>query len=297
MSEAVAIIGMGQMGAAMGQRLRESGHRVGGYDINGAVRAALAKSGFRMAGSIREAASEADVILSSLPDPSAVREAWLGSDGVVTHARAGTLCIELSTIDPATMRDVAEAAAGRGLDVIDCPVSGSPKEAAAGKLILIAGCEPKALDRAAPILALLGADCKHTGPVGTAKVVKIVNNMMSMSNVLAAAEAFALGMAAGVEPGRLYEVLAASGGRSHHFTKRFPNALKGDFAPGFKIELGEKDLALGIELGRRLNMPTPAACNVRKLFSIALAEGFKGKDIVAVLAMYQGWMRQQGKPA
>jgi 3-hydroxyisobutyrate dehydrogenase-like beta-hydroxyacid dehydrogenase len=292
MSEAVAIIGMGQMGAAMGRRLKESGHLVGGYDISGSVRAALAESGFRMAGSIGEAVSKADIILSSLPDPSAVREAWLGSDGIVAHARAGTLCIELSTIDPDTMREVAQAAVGGGLDVIDCPVSGSPKEAATGKLILIAGGDPKAFGRAKPILDLLGSDCKYTGAVGTAKVVKMVNNMMSMSNVLAAAEAFALGTAAGVEPDVLFEVLAVSGGRSHHFTKRFPNALKGDFAPGFKIELGEKDLALGIDLGRRLNLPTPVASTVRGLFSIALAEGFRGKDIVAVLAMYQGWIRQ-----
>jgi 3-hydroxyisobutyrate dehydrogenase-like beta-hydroxyacid dehydrogenase len=292
MSDVVAIIGMGQMGAAMGQRLKESGHLVGGYDISASVRATLAGSGFKMAGSIGEAVSQADIILSSLPDPNAVREAWLGSDGIVAHACAGMLCIDLSTIDPGTMRDVAQAAVGRGLYVVDCPVSGSPKEAATGKLILIAGGEPKALDRAKPILGLLGSDCKYTGAVGTAKVVKIVNNMMSMSNVLAAAEAFALGTAAGVEPDVLYEVLAVSGGRSHHFTKRFPNALKGDFEPGFKIELGEKDLALGIELGRRVNLPTPAASAVRELFSIALAEGFGGKDIVAVLAMYQGWIRQ-----
>ncbi|WP_268235566.1 NAD-binding protein [Agaricicola taiwanensis] len=120
-------------------------------------------------------------------------------------------------------------------------------------------------------------------------MVKIVNNMMSMGNVLVAAESFALGTAAGVDAQILYDVIANSGGRSHHFTKRFPNALKGNFAPGFKMELGEKDLALGIELGRTLHQPTPAASAVREMFSVAMAEGYRGQDIVALLDMYNKW--------
>jgi 3-hydroxyisobutyrate dehydrogenase len=186
---------------------------------------------------------------------------------------------------------VAQAAAESGLAVVDCPVSGSPAEAGVGKLILIVGGDRSDVERAEPLLKLLGTDWKYTGGVGTAKVVKIVNNMMSMGNVLVAAEAFALGVAAGVEPDKLYEVLSVSGGRSHHFTKRFPNALKGDFSPGFKLELGEKDLALGIELGRSLHLPTPTASTVRELYAVALANGFRGQDIVALLAMYQGWAK------
>jgi 3-hydroxyisobutyrate dehydrogenase-like beta-hydroxyacid dehydrogenase len=230
-----------------------------------------------------------------LPDPKAVTEAWLGAEGIVERAAKGTLCIELSTIDPQTMRQAADAAAARGIAVVDCPVSGSPNEARAGKLILIAGGEKADVERAEPILTLLGSEWKYTGGVGTAKVVKIVNNMMSMGNVLVAAEAFALGVAAGVEPEKLYDVLSVSGGRSHHFTKRFPNALKGDFSPGFKLELGEKDLALGVELGRMTRMPTPSASATREMYALALAEGFRGQDIVSLLAMYQNWAKP--KPA
>jgi 3-hydroxyisobutyrate dehydrogenase-like beta-hydroxyacid dehydrogenase len=265
MPEKVAVIGMGQMGSGMAGRLRESNLDVVGYDVNADQRARLTKDGFRMASSIAEALEGRTIVLTSLPDPKAVTEAWLGAKG--------SLCIELSTIDPQTMRQVAEAAEARGIAVVDCPVSGSPNEARAGKLILIAGGDRADVARAEPILKRLGSEWKYTGGVGTAKVVKIVNNMMSMGNVLVAAEAFALGVAAGVEPEKLYDVLSVSGGRSHHFTKRFPNALKGDFSPGFKLELGEKDLALGVELGR------------------ALAEGFRGQDIVSLLAMYQNWAK------
>jgi len=291
MSGRFAVIGMGQMGSGMAGRLRDSGLDVVGYDLSADQSARLSADGFRMTSNITEALSGSDFVLTSLPDPKAVTNAWLGTDGIVANAGEGTLCIELSTIDPQTMRQVAEAAAARGIAVVDCPVSGSPNEARAGKLVLIAGGDQADVARAEPIFKLLGTDWKYTGPVGTAKVVKIVNNMMSMGNVLVAAEAFALGVAAGVEPQKLYDVLSVSGGRSHHFTKRFPNALKGDFSPGFKMELGEKDLALGIELGRMMHMPTPSASATRELYALALAEGFRGHDIVSLLAMYQHWAK------
>jgi len=291
MTEKVAVIGMGQMGSGMAGRLRESNLDVVGYDVNADQAARLTKEGFRMASSIAEALAGRSIVLTSLPDPKAVSEAWLGADGIVASAATGTLCIELSTIDPQTMRNVAEAAVSRGIAVVDCPVSGSPNEARAGKLILMAGGAESDVKRAEPILNLLGSDCKYTGGIGTAKVVKIVNNMMSMGNVLVAAEAFALGVAAGVEPQKLYDVLSVGGGRSHHFTKRFPNAIQGNFAPGFKMELGEKDLALAVELGRMIRMPTPSASASRELYALALAEGFRGQDIVALLAMYQNWAK------
>lgn len=289
----IAVLGMGQMGSGMAGRLAESGHDVLGYDINPRTRTELAGKGMVMADTVKAALAGRDVILTSLPDPKAVVAAWLGEGGLVALAEAGSLCIELSTIDPGTMREVGAAAAGRGLDVVDCPVSGSPAEARQGKLVLIAGGERAAVERAGPVLSLLGETWRYTGGVGTAKVVKIVNNMMSMGNVLIASEAFALGTAAGVEPETLYDVLSVSGGRSHHFTKRFPNAIKGNFDPGFKMELGEKDLALGIELGRTLNLPTPGASAVRELYALALAEGYRGRDIVALLAMYQAWSQRR----
>jgi 3-hydroxyisobutyrate dehydrogenase-like beta-hydroxyacid dehydrogenase len=291
MSEKIAVIGMGQMGSGMAGRLRESNLDVVGFDVSAEQRDRLTKDGFRMTSSIAEALAGRTMVLTSLPDPKAVNEAWLGTGGIVASADKGTLCIELSTIDPQTMRQVAGKAAERGIAVVDCPVSGSPNEARAGKLILIAGGEKADVTRAEPILKLLGNDWKYTGPVGTAKVVKIVNNMMSMGNVLVAAEAFALGVAAGVDPSNLYDVLSVSGGRSHHFTKRFPNALKGDFSPGFKMELGEKDLALAVELGRMTKMPTPSASATREMYALALAEGFRGQDIVALLQMYKNWAK------
>lgn len=292
MADRIAVVGMGQMGAGMAGRLAETGLDVLGYDIDVQTRKRLADQGVPVSDDLKNALAGREVILTSLPGPAAVRAAWLGDGGIVALAQSGSLCIELSTIDPATMREVGIAATERQLAVLDCPVSGSPNQARQGKLVLICGGERDVLERAEPVLRCLGETWRHTGGIGTAKIVKIVNNMMSMGNVLVAAEAFALGVAAGVEPQTLYEVLSVGGGRSNHFVNRFPNALKGNYAPGFKMELGEKDLALAVELGRAAKVPTPAASLVRELSALALAEGFRGQDIVALLAMYQGWAKQ-----
>ena len=192
------------------------------------------------------------------------------------------------------MREVGQAAAARGLAVLDCPVSGSPAEARVGRLILIVGGDRSDVERAEPLMKLLGTDWKHTGGVGTAKVVKIVNNMMSMGNVLVAAEAFALGVAAGVEPDKLYEVLSVSGGRSHHFTKRFPNALKGDFAPGFKMESARRiwRSVSSWAAACACRRPPPPRCGSSMPWPWPKASAVK--DIVALLAMYRGWAKAAG---
>ena len=289
MSKKIAVIGMGQMGSNMASRLGEAQFDVMGYDIAERVRKNLSERGVKMGDGLAETLSGRSIVLTSLPDPKAVKSAWLGTSGIAALAEPNSLIIELSTIDPTTMKTVAAAALENGHAVLDCPVSGSPNEAGSGKLVLLVGGEEDAVKRGEPLFDLLGQTWKHTGPVGTAKVVKIVNNMMSMGNVLVAAEAFSLGVAAGVKPQKLFDVISVSGGRSHHFTKRFPNALKGDFSPGFKMELGEKDLSLGIDLGRANNLPTPTASIVREMYAMALAEGFRGQDIVALLAMYDNW--------
>lgn len=287
MKERVAVIGMGQMGANMAARLVETGFDVLGHDIDPARRQELAERQVAVAGTLPEALAGRRTVLTSLPDPAAARAGWLGPDGLIAHAEPGTLILELSTIDPGTMREIGTAAAARGLAVLDCPVSGGPSEARRGEMVLIVGGDEADITRAEPVLRQLGSTWSHTGPVGTAKAVKLVNNMMSLGNVLVACEAFALGEAAGVAPDKLYEVLSVSGGRSFHFTKRFPKALAGDFEPGFKMELGEKDLALAIAMGRAFRQPTPTASAVREFMAMALGQGYRGKDIVALLEMFR----------
>ena len=289
MTGSIAMIGLGQMGGAIALRLRACGADVIGYDISAAAREGCAAQGLKVAGSMAEAVASRSLVLTSLPNPAAVDAVWAGPGGLGELASRGQSCIELSSIDPQTMQRVAERVAATGAAVIDCPVSGSPAEAGEGKLVLIVGGAAADIERARPVLAMFGGTIRTAGGIGTGKVVKIVNNMMSMANILVASEAFALGTRAGVDPAVLFDILSVSGGRSSQFLKRFPWALERDFEPRFKVELAEKDLALGVELGRACGVPTPVASIARELYATALASGLRGRDIVALLQMYERW--------
>lgn len=290
---AVAVVGLGQMGSAVALNLRDQGFDVVGWDIAPAARERVAAQGVPAGETLADALKGRAYVLSSLPNGAIVRQSWLGQDGIVEQAEADATLIDLSTIEPSAMRDVADHALAHGLRVLDCPVSGGPVEARAGKLIVMVGGEAAVMEQARPLLQALGPTIRHTGGVGTAKVVKIVNNTMAMGNLLVACEAFSLGEAMGVDATTLFDVLSESGGRSMTFTKRFPPALKGDFEARFKLELAEKDLALGLSMARELGVQAPAATLVRDLFGQAVAQGYGGKDAVALLAMYRGKVREQ----
>ena len=294
MKHTLTFVGIGQMGSGMAQRLLASGFDVLGFDINEQSRLAAQAKGLQVQADLKHALHNRQVILSSVPNAETARQAWLGPNGILQHALPGNIGIELSTIDPETMRQIAAAAQEKGIRMVDAPVSGGPEEAATGNLVLMVGGDPVDIAEVDSVLKALSSAYHYTGVVGTGKTVKLVNNMMAMGNILVAAEAFALGTTAGVDPELLFSVLSGSGGRSHHFLKRFPNAIKGNFNPGFKLELGEKDLALAIEFGRTLNHPTPAASVIREMMAMGLASGYRGQDVVAMLDFYNK-MHQESK--
>lgn len=285
----LGFVGLGAMGGAMAGYLVKRGYAVTGYDVSADRVEAAALAGVARATSPAEAARAADVVLSSLPHPAAVREAYLGRDGVLAGARAGTTLVDLSTVDPDTWKDVARAAEAQRLECLDAPVSGGPVEAGSGKLVFLVGGEARVLECCRPIFATLGSEIHHVGPLGAAQIVKIVNNVMSMGNVAVAAEAMVLGVKAGMDPQRLFDILSTSGGRSHHFLKRFPNVLAGDFAPRFSIALSRKDLGLAARLAESLGVPLLTTAIVRQVYEAAAAAGLDGQDMAAVTALFERW--------
>jgi 3-hydroxyisobutyrate dehydrogenase-like beta-hydroxyacid dehydrogenase len=271
----IGFVGLGAMGGAMAGYLVKSGYTVTGYDVT--------------AERVEAAVGAAEIVLSSLPHPAAVRDAYLGADGVLAGAGPGTTLVDLSTVDPDTWKAIATAAAARGLDCLDAPVSGGPVEAASGGLVFLVGGEPAVLERCRPLFATLGSEIHHVGPLGAAQIVKIVNNVMTMGNVAVAAEAMVLGVKAGLDPQRLFDILSTSGGRSHHFLKRFPNVLAGDFAPRFSIALSRKDLGLAARLAESLGVPMLTTSTVRQVYEAAAAAGLDDQDMAAVTALFERW--------
>lgn len=278
------VIGLGAMGGSVARRLLESGVDTGVHDISPEAVARLVADGARAVDPLSD--DPGDFVLTSLPDDRAVTEAILDS-GLLGNLR-GRVLIELSTILPATMSLVAERARDHDVAVVDAPVSGGPAEARAGSLVLLAGASAPVLDRAAPVLDVLGT-VEHVGDAGQGKAVKLVNNVMSMGNVVVAAEAFALGTTLGLDAERLYDVLSRSGGRSHHFTKRIPYVLADDFSPRFSLNLGEKDLRLALRLAHDAGYVMPTASMVHQIFEMGRAQGLGGQDAIAVLKIFEGW--------
>jgi len=297
-AQTIGFVGLGAMGGAMAGHLVKNGYAVTGYDISAERAEAAARAGVTRAASPAEAARSADVVMSSLPHPAAVRAAYLGPDGVLSRVRAGAVLVDLSTIDPDTWKEVARVAATKGLDCLDAPVSGGPVEAGSGKLVFIVGGDERVLERCRPIFTTLGTEIHHVGPLGSAQVVKIVNNVMSMGNVAIAAEAMVLGVKAGMDPQRLFDILSTSGGRSHHFLKRFPNVLAGDFDPRFSIALSRKDLGLAARMAESLGVPMLTMSIVRQVYEAAGASGLDGQDMAAVTELFERWagVQVRGNP-
>jgi len=272
------------MGCAVSRRLLAVGHEVRGLDISLEATRRAAALGVTPAAAGELA--DLSVVLTSLPDDGAVAAALLPPDGLAARMRHGATIVELSTVLPRTLREVDAAARRRGVRVVDCAVSGGPAEAATGALVLLVGARDEDLAAVRLLLEPLGT-VQHAGAVGDGKAVKLANNVMTMGNVLVAAEAFVLGVKAGVEPRRLFEILSVSGGRSHHFLKRFPHLLDRDFEARFSLRLGEKDLRLALALAEETGAAMPGTAAIQQLYRAAIALGSAEEDVVAVARLYE----------
>jgi 3-hydroxyisobutyrate dehydrogenase len=248
MSVKVGVVGLGNMGGSMALCLVDAGHDVLGYDPVPNATARLVDGGGRVAPTPAAVAAETRVVICSLPDAPAVRAAVLGPDGVLDGADRGTTIIETSTIDPETIREVADACEKHDVDVLDAACSGQPPQARSGELTFFLGGPDALIERHRPLLETLTKLTHHTGPVGSAKTVKLVNNLMALGNMAVAAEAFALGIRSGLDAQRLYDILSTTGGRSHHFNYDYPRVIEGDFTPGFRTALALKDIRIVLEM-------------------------------------------------
>ncbi len=285
----IGLLGLGVMGSAIARRLIGVGLQVWGSDTNPTAENRASKIGVGIA--TVEQLRSVDCLLTSLPDDNAVKTALLGPDGLVGWLRPGAMIIELSTVLPDTVRAVDLAGVKRSIRVIDCAVSGGPEDAEAGALGLLVGARRDDLAEATPLLNHLGR-ISHAGEVGDGKTVKLVNNTMTMGNVIVAAEAFNLGVKAGIPQQRLFDILSISGGRSHQFIKRFPHLLRRDFAGRFSLRLGEKDLNLALELAMEVGATMIATAMITQLYSTAARLDSAEEDIVAVAKLYESLSRR-----
>ena len=285
----MGFVGTGTMGRPMAANLLRKGHAVVGYDVAPAALEAAARLGVERAGSAAEAAQGADLVITMLPSSPHVEAAYLGARGVLDGVGQGRLCVDMSTIDPSMSRRVAEAARGRGVRFVDAPVSGGVPRAEEGTLAIMVGGEARDVEEARPVLACLGANVIHVGPVGSGEVAKICNNLIAGVAAVAVSEAFRIAEGFGVDARVLTDVISKSSGNTWIMEHAHPvpglvakAAASRDYAPGFMTDLMAKDLGLAVSAARDLRVPVFVAPAAQQVLRLASSHGLGRKDFTAV---------------
>lgn len=280
----VAVIGLGAMGGTLAARLVECGVKVHGYDISPAAIQRLQARGGEASSRLDEAVRGAEIVISNLPNDDILTSVVQG--GLADMLRPDQSFVEMSTILPTTMHAISKTLAGRVREIVDAPVSGGPPEAKLGKLSLLVGADKDIDSGTYDVLSKLGS-VNVVGQVGNGKALKLVNNMISMSNTAIAMEAMQLGKSLGLDYKTMYDVLCQSGAASTMLRKRGAYVLEDDFSARFEVSLAEKDTRLALQLAQKLHFPTPLLANVHQRYEAAMACGLGKEDVCALIKLYR----------
>jgi len=288
----VAFIGIGNMGRPKVRNLIHAGHTVFAYDLSVSALDEAVRLGAHAAVSPQGAATEADVVISMLPTGQNVRELYLGPDGLVAKTRAGTLLIDSSTISSTVSSEIAAEARAAGKSMIDAPVSGGTPGAEAGTLTFMVGGSAEDLERARPLLEAMGKRIFHVGGNGAGHTAKLCNNMLSGVCMAATAEALALGVANGLDPAVLSEVMRNSSGtnyaleRYHPYPGIMPNVPSSHgYQGGFRSEFQLKDMRLAKQLSAEYKSLSPLGDLACDLFALHCQSGNGHLDYGSIIKM------------
>jgi 3-hydroxyisobutyrate dehydrogenase len=290
----IAFIGLGNMGAPMALNLHKAGHTVVGFDLTAAACKPLGEAGARIAASALDAVKGADVIISVLPASQHVDALYCGDAGLLAALPSGTLVIDCSTIAAATSRKVTLEAAKKSIACIDAPVSGGTGGAIAGTLTFMVGGEAADLERARPLLEKMGQNIFHAGAAGAGQAAKICNNMLLGILMIGTSEALALGVANGLDPAVLSEIMRRSSGGNWALEKYNPMPgvmaaapASKNYAGGFGTDLMLKDLGLAQENAAAVRAATPLGGMARNLYAAHSIKGNGALDFSSVIRMLQ----------
>jgi 3-hydroxyisobutyrate dehydrogenase len=291
----IGFIGLGNMGGPMAANLLDAGHMVKGFDLADEALAALAERGGEAAASVAEAAAEVEVVITMLPAGQHVRGVYLGDDGVVQSAAAGTLFIDCSTIDVTSARETNEAAAAAGFAMLDAPVSGGVGGATAGTLTFMVGGAEDAFEQALPLLEIMGKTIVHCGGPGNGQAAKICNNMVLGVSMIAVSEAFALADKLGLDRQKLFDVSSTSSGQCWSLTTYCPvpgpvptSPANRGYEAGFTADMMLKDLRLAQDAADSAGAATPLGQKARDLYENFAAGGGGDRDFSGIFEMIGG---------
>lgn len=259
----VAFIGLGAMGSRMATNLHAAGIALKVFNRDKAKAKPFADKGIEVADSITAAVKGAEFVVSIIADDAATRDVMLGDKGVLASAAKGTIVLDSSTNSPAMVKEVAAAAAKKGIVYLDAPVSGSLAQAQGKELVFLVGGDQAAFDKAQPLFTAMGRMARRIGDTGAGATLKLINNMISATLTAALVEAAMTAEAAGLDKDATVEILSEGAAGCRLTKTKLPKMLKRDFAPQFQISLMDKDVRYYLSMAQDLDVPTPVASAVR----------------------------------
>jgi 3-hydroxyisobutyrate dehydrogenase-like beta-hydroxyacid dehydrogenase len=282
------VVGLGKMGGNMAKCLLDAGFDVYGHDVQAAAREEFGDHGGIVADSARDVASEAGVTITSLPNSDIVEDVYLSEGGLVDED-VETVFLEMSTIAPPTTATLAEAVELTPSEILDAPITGSPDDSRQGTLTALVG-GPEAVFEGEPAQDVLGALSKeihYAGESGAGHAMKLLNNTMSMGNLVLAMETVTLGAKYGIEAERLWDILGNASATSVAFESRMPRVLERDFEAGFTVDFAKKDIGLAMEMADAKDYPLFLGSLVHRMYTRASDEGYGQEDVGAVVKMFE----------
>jgi len=279
-------IGLGTMGAPMARNILAKGHELVVFDVVAQSMSSVTLAGARAAASPRDVAQRADFIITMLPDSPDVERVAAGPDGILAGIRAGSVYIDMSTIDPATTRRIGAQVRAKGAEMIDSPVGKTADAAVAGSLTLMVGGDASVIARCRPLLDCMGTDFFHCGELGAGQTMKLLNNLLAQALGAASTEALVAGVKAGLTVDTMLRVLRTTMAWNNQLAIAMPKrSLVGNFEPGFMMKLAHKDCRLALQMVDSLGVDAPVGRAALASLDEGIRHGLQDMDVGAMLKM------------
>lgn len=283
----IGFIGLGIMGKPMAKNIMKAGYELVVNTHNPKTIQEFVDLGAEGAKNGAEVATKADVIVTMLPNSPQVRELCLGEGGILETATDKTVVIDMSSIDPTESKAIAAELAKKGVEMLDCPVSGGEPKAIDGTLSVMCGGTKKIWDKYYDLLMTMAASVVYVGPIGSGNVAKLANQMIVAANIGAVAEALTFAKKAGTDPELVYKAIRGGLAGSTVLDAKAPMMLSGNYKPGFRIKLHVKDLTNALNAAHAINMPVPMTAHMMEIMQELMNHDEGGCDHDDIVRYYE----------
>ncbi|MFI8706265.1 NAD(P)-dependent oxidoreductase [Bacillus sp. NPDC077411] len=282
----IGFVGTGVMGKSMVRHLLKAGYMVYVYNRTKEKTADLIEEGAHWCDSPKEIAKTVDVVMTMVGYPHDVEEVYLGANGILTHAKQGTITIDFTTSTPTLAKRIYEEGKNKGIYVLDAPVSGGDIGAKEGRLAIMIGGDEEVYKACLPLFELLGKNIMLQGKAGSGQHTKMCNQIAIASNMLGVCEALAYAKKAGLDPEKVLQSISTGAAGSWSLSNLAPRMLQGDFEPGFYVKHFMKDMNIALEEAEELGLSAPGLTLARELYEQLMQDGEENSGTQALYKQY-----------